>query len=104
MSEHVKAPWTDEQVENLLCFQDTENLHPFTADERWPNGWARRLIPTRDGWVLRVGGPVVQDWAWDFMLDGSLLMSIGKMQTYFESPEGKDLLNRIVGVVEEKNQ
>jgi hypothetical protein len=76
----VEAPWTDEQVENLRQFQASPRVHPFTHDECAVDEHGQRsLIPTRDGWVAHEGGPVVQDWAWSAMLDGSMLKSVNEM-------------------------
>lgn len=66
----VRAPWTPEEVESLNGYQECEFVHPFTG-ERGPNGEETILIATRDGWIERVGGPIVQDWAHWFMADGS---------------------------------
>lgn len=74
MSEQVKAPWTAEQVRNLEEFQNSPLVHPFTHSEAPLNEDGQHaLIPTEKGWVTRKGGPVVQDWAWDFMLDGTVM-------------------------------
>ncbi len=79
MSQQVKAPWTAEQVKNLEEWQDTPLVHPFTWDKD-VNGFSldghTNLIPTKDGWRVKLKGPVVEDWAWDFMLDGSLLVKM----------------------------
>jgi len=59
------APWTEEQVEALRAWQARDDVHPYTAAERW-NGLEVVLIPTREGWRETIDGPVVQDWAHDF--------------------------------------
>lgn len=82
MNEKVKTPWTPEEVENLEAWQNANTfVHPFTYyrntdglitghDEQ---GNECRLVPSVAGWRTEPGGPVVQDWAWDFMLDGTFL-------------------------------
>lgn len=59
-----KAPWTDVEIQNLRDYQTCGIFHPFTGE-------GCDLIPTPAGWVEREGGPVVQDWAHDWMVDGS---------------------------------
>jgi hypothetical protein len=59
----VKAPWSWEQVQSLLGYQECGYVHPYTSE----NG--ADLIPTVDGWVEVEDGPVVQNWAHDFTLD-----------------------------------
>lgn len=68
--DRIHAPWDPEQVENLEEYQNCGYCHEFTG-----NGCA--LIPTSDGWVEQSGGPVVQTWAYRFMVDGSF-RSLGK--------------------------
>lgn len=63
----VKAPWTAEHVESLSAYQSDQSVHPYTSSS------GKILIPTVDGWVEVIGGPVVQDWAHDFTLDWSWL-------------------------------
>lgn len=73
----VKAPWPPGQVAELERWQATGWVHPFTCECGSP------LVPTQGGWFCNhedAGnwvnpsgeGPYRQDWAWDFMLDGSL--------------------------------
>lgn len=62
------APWTKAQVACLHDFQRSGFVHPFTG-ERGPNGEETALIPTEHGWVTFLGGPIVQTWAHDFMLE-----------------------------------
>ena len=64
----IKAPWSEEQVKNLREFQVSGAGHPFEGS----NG---PLIPTVNGWVEAEGGPVVQDWAYAGILDGSQVRS-----------------------------
>lgn len=64
----TNAPWTDEQVASLNAYQNAGYVHPFT------NGDGEDkvdLIATREGWVRKAGGRVVQHWAHTFMTDGS---------------------------------
>ena len=65
MADDLKAPWTAEQVESLNEYQEALVFHPFTSEA------GELLIATEAGWVERVGGPVVQDWAHPWMVDGS---------------------------------
>jgi len=64
----VEAPWDDDQVASLKAYQASNFVHPFTG-ARGPGGEETKLIPTREGWVECEGGPVVQRWAHDFMVD-----------------------------------
>lgn len=64
------APWTDAQIESLNGYQESGVGHPFTG-ERQPNGDETILIATKEGWIEREGGPVVQTWAHPFMANGS---------------------------------
>lgn len=63
----IYAPWTDEQVKALNEYQHAGKGHPFTGP-RNKDGSECILIATKDGWVKEKGGPVVQTWAWDFMI------------------------------------
>lgn len=56
----IEAPFTDEQVADLRAHQANPRVHPYTSES------GKDLIPTRDGWVEELGGPVVQTWAHDF--------------------------------------
>ena len=60
------APWTDDEVASLRHYQVAGVMHPFTSAET-----GEPLIPTRDGWVEREGGPVVQTWCHKAMADWS---------------------------------
>lgn len=55
----VYAPW-------LPQYQQSGDFHPFTGVSK-PNGKETILIATEVGWVEEEGGPVVQDWAYEFM-------------------------------------
>ena len=67
-SVQVEAPWTDDQVASLNGWQKCGWVHPFTGT-RGPHGEETVLIATRDGWIEKEGGPVVQTWAHDFMVN-----------------------------------
>ncbi len=76
----VKAPWTDEQVENLNRYQKSGSFHPFTCglyeltrklygrDKAKNCRWL--LVATNLGWVCsREGCQYTQDWAHDAMVN-----------------------------------
>ncbi|MCB0337034.1 MAG: hypothetical protein KDD62_12040 [Bdellovibrionales bacterium] len=63
----IDAPWTDKQVEALNLYQQSGVFHPFTSE-----GGAD-LIATKNGWVEKEGGPVVQTWAHSFMADADAI-------------------------------
>jgi len=76
IEESQRAPWTDEQVENLKKWQVHPFAHPFTCCSHddcdrlnQPNEGA--LIPSNEGWVCPCG-KWKQNWAHQFMLDGNL--------------------------------
>jgi hypothetical protein len=71
----ILAPWTDEQVRSLNAYQKAGYVHPFTSSS------GSNLIATKAGWVEREGGPIVQRWAHEFMLDWSW-----KQPAFEESP------------------
>ena len=62
----VYAPWSEEQVKSLNGFQQDPHHHPFTGSTG-----KMVLIATSVGWVEHEGGPVVDNWAHDYMTDGS---------------------------------
>lgn len=64
--EQAITPWTEDQVASLNAYQASGAGHPFTG-ERGPNGEETVLIATSEGWIERLGGPVVQAWAHAFM-------------------------------------
>lgn len=72
------APWTAEQVQNLLDFQQANYMHPFTCANRGDGshiivfGDLGTLVPTVRGWVC-LCCDYTQDWAHDFMLNGEAL-------------------------------
>ena len=59
----ISAPWSEDQVNSLNTYQGAGVMHPFIG----PSGEV--LIATPDGWVTQKDGPVVQDWAWNWMAD-----------------------------------
>lgn len=61
----VHAPWLEDEVQSLNDYQNAGFVHPFTG----PSGGI--LIATKDGWIEKPGGPIVQDWAHKFMTNGS---------------------------------
>lgn len=69
------APWTQEEVESLNGYQACGFFHEFTGD----NG--EILIATSSGWVTQEGGPVVQEWAYTFMTDGSWKQHAASMRS-----------------------
>ena len=75
------VPWNDEQVRNLQAFQDCPSVHPFTGENS--AGRKVNLIPTNAGWIAEPGGAVVQDWAHDFMTDGSAVRNAERQREAF---------------------
>lgn len=67
----VHAPWTADQVASLQGFQSSQ-WHPFTGARQPDNNATETvLIATPAGWTEREGGPIVQTWAHDFMVNWS---------------------------------
>ena len=66
----VDAPWDDDQVASLNGYQACGRMHPFTGSVG-SGGERATLIATPEGWVEELGGPIVQTWAHNFMLDWS---------------------------------
>ena len=64
----VEAPWSPDQVASLNAYQQAGYVHPFTSAS------GPDLIATEAGWVEQPNGPVVQDWAHEFMTDWSWQM------------------------------
>ena len=65
----VIAPWTDEQVLNLLRWQSCPWVHPFTCAKEHKLGGVR-LLPTNEGWVCSIQTcDYTQNWAHDHMTD-----------------------------------
>lgn len=75
----IRAPWTADQVASLNAYQACGYRHPFTYDVYQHTVMGQGfgavekvdLIATPAGWVAKEGGPVVQDWAHEFMTDWS---------------------------------
>ena len=64
MARMKSTPWTPEQVDSLNAYQRAGIFHTYTC------GTCRNdLIATTDGWRCECG--YTQDWAADFLLDGS---------------------------------
>jgi len=62
----IHAPFTPEQVRHLNEFQNAESVHPFTCK------CGVNLVATEAGWICNEC-EYTQDWAHDFMADGSML-------------------------------
>jgi hypothetical protein len=67
-----QAPWSDDEVNNLMVFQSSGLMHPFTCGT---DGCRANLVPTNDGWVCAYDD-YTQDWAHKWMVDGSALASL----------------------------
>ena len=61
----VEAPWTDEQVKSINAFQTHQRNYPMMGEKNCI------LIATPNGFVQEANGPVVQDWAFEYMSDWS---------------------------------
>ena len=72
---YVRAPFTDEQVENLNGYQNGGPIHPFTCgsgnrtDDKHLDGEGI-LVATNKGWHCPYC-MYTQDWAHTFMADGT---------------------------------
>ena len=64
--DRVNAPWTEDQMKSLAGYQGSGWHHPFTYGD---GPEQVDLVPTEAGWIAKDGGPIVQDWAYQFMLD-----------------------------------
>jgi hypothetical protein len=62
----IHAPFTAKQVQGLNEFQASEFVHPFTCK------CGANLVATEAGWICNECD-YTQDWAHDFMMDGSML-------------------------------
>lgn len=87
----VEAPWTEDQVASLNAYQASGRGHPFTGTRRL-DGTETILIATTAGWVANPGGPVVQTWAHDFMVDWSWDLS---KRSPMAKPE-RDLYGKVI--------
>lgn len=73
MSETIRAPFTQEQVDGLNRWQAAGTVHPFTCGNRSghpmdPEGDYGVLVATPEGWVCR-HCDYTQNFAHDFMVD-----------------------------------
>ena len=66
----ARAPFTVEQVDSLNAFQASNVFHPFTHS-RDEDGNEEVLVAQEDGWHCPNHPEYEQDWAWDWMADGS---------------------------------
>lgn len=57
------CPWTDEQVDNLIIYQNCGYVHPFTC-----GNCDNILVPQKSGWYCPTC-PYTQSWAHWFMVD-----------------------------------
>lgn len=62
----IKAPFTDEQVNNLNRYQKLGFIHEFTCGNEHEGD--NTLIATKDGWICPTCD-YTQNWCHDFMLD-----------------------------------
>jgi len=82
MSENIFTPT---QVKNLDEFQRAGAMHPFTCPNRSDGNHFDNdvdlgcLIPTVRGWICQCCD-YTQDWAHDFMFDGSATKSFEDLQ------------------------
>jgi hypothetical protein len=67
MSEHVRAPFTEDQVASLNAFQESGAFHPFTCGT---DGCRGLLVATGEGWHCP-GCDYRQLSAWAWMADWS---------------------------------
>ena len=72
----VIAPWIEGQLQSLTNYQKSGFCHPFTGID-YKDGSSCILIPTKNGWIKEIGGEVIQDWAWRFMVDWSWKRYLG---------------------------
>lgn len=64
------APWTAEQVAELIRWQSAGYVHEFTCSSQ-THQHSVALTPSVDGWICETCG-YTQDWAYTYMVDGSL--------------------------------
>ncbi len=71
-NDRVKAPFTDEQVERINKFQESNAFHPYTCMGAYCNRskvpYGGRLIATNEGFICPCG-KYAQDWCNSFMID-----------------------------------
>lgn len=70
--------WTDDQVASLNAYQVAGVMHPFMCGYHAPgtvhekhSQHSTELVAYPEGWRCPVTGEMIQDWAFDFMLDWS---------------------------------
>ena len=81
MMGQVKAPWTKGQVGSLSDFQKEESFHPFTCGK-----CGSILQATEEGWICPTAScDYTQDWAHDFMVDGSWKKRLEEMRKRLEA-------------------
>ncbi len=68
--DRVKAPFTNEQVERINKFQESNAFHPYTCMGAYCNRipYGGRLIATNEGFVCPCG-KYTQDWCNIFMIE-----------------------------------
>ena len=82
MSGRVKAPWTAEQVKNLNDFQEAGIFHEFCCGGKIGGADCHAvLIATENGWVCPVNCGYTQDWANDFMTNGSWRVELERLKS-----------------------
>ncbi len=59
-SKRIKAPWTQEQVDNLNSRQQRKDLHPYTCGIDSSHPW---LVATTSGWKCAPTCGYTQYWA-----------------------------------------
>lgn len=64
----VMAPWSEAQVAALNTWNASGYVHPFTCAVHSD----MPLVATIDGWRCHMHCGYRQDWAHNFMMDGSL--------------------------------
>lgn len=64
----IEAPFTLDQVESLKAYQNSNKFHPFTGES---SVGKVNLIPTVDGWIAEINGPIIQTWCHHWMSDWS---------------------------------
>ena len=71
----IKAPFTTEQVKGLNKYQECPYIHPFTCGH---SVCGAVLCANQDGWQCPKCD-YRQDWAHDFMADGSLTANMTEL-------------------------
>lgn len=75
----IKAPWTNEQVQNLNKWQQCEWIHPFTCGSPEESANCHRKDKSGNGTLLAITedwqcpcGWYKQDWAHSYMATGEM--------------------------------